>query len=69
DDDDDDDEGGSGCLTAIAVVIAVILVIVLAAILIINFVPDSGIGIKLTSFIENITSYFSLGDINDGFLL
>lgn len=69
DDEDDDDEGGNA-LTIIAVVIAMILVVLLAAILVMNFAPDTGIGMKLNMFVENLSSYFSAADaMNDDFLL
>ena len=67
---DDDEESGGNALTIIAVVIAVLLVILLAVILILNFAPDSGLGLKLDSMIQNITSHFSaLEGIKDEFLL
>lgn len=67
--DDDDDEGGNA-LTIIAVVIAVLLVVLLGVIMIMNFLPYTSIGIKITSFVENLTSYVSATDvINDDFLL
>lgn len=66
---DDEEEGGSA-LTIIAVVIAVLLVILLALIIVMNFAPDTGLGIKLNMFVENISSYFSSVDANyDDFLL
>lgn len=68
-DEDDEDEGGNA-LTIIAVIIALLLVVLLAAILVMNFAPDTGIGMKLNAFIENLSSYFSASDaMNDDFLL
>ncbi len=66
---DDDDEGGNA-LTIIAVVISVLLLLLLGIILILNFAPESGIGLKIDTIIQNITSYFSVLDgMNDQFLL
>ena len=65
----EDEEEGGLALTVIAVIIAIILVFLLAAILILNFAPDSALGMKLDSIIQSI-SYFGT-DISgdDGYLL
>lgn len=57
--DDDDEEGGSKVLTVLAIIIAIILVILLGVIVILNFFPDSAIGIKIDSIVSTTTSYFS----------
>ena len=68
-DDDDEEESGSA-LTIIAVVISVLLLLLLGVILILNFAPESGIGLKIDTIIQTITSYFSVLDgVNDEFLL
>ena len=68
-DDDDEEESGSA-LTIIAVVISVLLLLLLGIILILNFAPESGIGLKIDTIIQTITSYFSVLDgVNDEFLL
>ena len=56
------DKGG-GFLTVLAVIIAILLIILLGVILVLNFMPDSSIALKIDSIIENITSHFTAVDV------
>lgn len=66
---EDEEEEAGTALTVIAVIIAILLVILLAAILILNFAPDSAIGIKLDQLVQSISAGETFFDGNDGFLL
>lgn len=66
---EEDEEEAGTALTVVAVVIAILLVILLAAILILNFAPDSAIGLKLDALVQNISGVEALFDANDGSLL
>ena len=65
----EDEEEGGVALTIIAVVIAIILIFLLAAILILNFAPDSALGMKLDSIIQSISYFGSDISGDDGYLL
>ena len=56
------DKGG-GCLTVLAVIIAILLIVLLGVILVLNFMPDSSIALRIDSIIENITSHFTAVDV------
>ncbi|MBR7087839.1 MAG: hypothetical protein IKI38_00655, partial [Mogibacterium sp.] len=56
------DKGG-GFLTVLAVIIAILLIVLLGVILVLNFMPDSAIALKIDSIIENITSHFTAVDV------
>ena len=56
-------EKGGGFLTVLAVIIAILLIILLGVILVLNFMPDSSIALRIDSIIENITSHFTAVDV------
>ena len=66
---EDEEESGGTALTIIAVIIALILVFLLVAILILNFAPDSAMGLKLDALVQSISCVGTDIDANDGFLL
>lgn len=66
---EEDEEEGSTFLTVIAVVIAIILIFLLAAILILNFAPESALGMKLDALVQSISALPADGDLTDVFLL
>ena len=67
--DEEEEESGGTALTIIAVIIALILVFLLVAILILNFAPDSAMGLKLDALVQSISCVGTDIDANDGFLL
>jgi hypothetical protein len=56
-------EKGGGFLTVLAVIIAILLIILLGVILVLNFMPDSSLALRIDSIIENITSHFTAVDV------